>query len=188
MKFGLYLVPTDAYPPITDLARAIEERGFDSIWVPEHSHIPTTGSTPYPGRGPVTRDFARTLDPFVALTAAATRHHETQARHRHLSADSARHDPHREDRRDARSSVRRPRAVRRRRRLEQAGDGEPRHRLRDALPTPGGTTAGVEEDLDRGRAGISRRSRRLRTDVVVAEAGLANRIRRSSSAARPITR
>ncbi len=58
--------------PVTDLARAIEERGFDSIWVPEHSHIPTIGNTPYPGRGPVTRDFARTLDPFVALTAAAT--------------------------------------------------------------------------------------------------------------------
>ena len=72
MKYGLYLVPTDDYPPITELARAIEERGFDSIWVPEHSHIPTTGSTPYPGRGPVTRDFARTLDPFVALTAAAS--------------------------------------------------------------------------------------------------------------------
>ena len=71
MKYGLYVVPTHTSPPITDLARAIEERGFDSMWVPEHSHIPTTGSTPYPGRGPVTRDFASTLDPFVALTAAA---------------------------------------------------------------------------------------------------------------------
>jgi probable F420-dependent oxidoreductase len=72
MKIGLYLVLTDASMPVTDLARAVEERGFDSIWVPEHSHIPTTGSTPYPGRGPVTRDFARTLDPFIALTAAAS--------------------------------------------------------------------------------------------------------------------
>ncbi len=72
MKIGLYLVLTDASMPVTDLARAIEERGFESIWVPEHSHIPTTGSTPYPGRGPVTRDFARTLDPFVALAAAAS--------------------------------------------------------------------------------------------------------------------
>jgi probable F420-dependent oxidoreductase len=71
MDIGLYLVLTDASMPITTLAQAIEERGFDSIWVPEHSHIPTTGSTPYPGRGPVTRDFARTLDPFVALAAAA---------------------------------------------------------------------------------------------------------------------
>ena len=72
MKIGLYLVLTDASMPVTALARAVEERGFDSIWVPEHSHIPTTGSTPYPGRGPVTRDFARTLDPFVALAAAAS--------------------------------------------------------------------------------------------------------------------
>ncbi len=40
MKIGLYLVLTDASMPVTDLARAIEERGFDSIWVPEHSHIP----------------------------------------------------------------------------------------------------------------------------------------------------
>jgi probable F420-dependent oxidoreductase len=72
VDIGLYLVLTDTSMPITTLARAIEERGFDSIWVPEHSHIPTTGSTPYPGRGPVTRDFARTLDPFVVLSAAAS--------------------------------------------------------------------------------------------------------------------
>jgi len=71
MKIGLYLVLTDATVSIAKLAPAIEARGFDSIWVPEHSHIPTTGSTPYPGRGPVTRDFARTLDPFAVLSAAA---------------------------------------------------------------------------------------------------------------------
>ena len=72
MQIGLYVVLTDASMPVTTLAQAIEARGFDSMWVPEHSHIPTTGSTPYPGRGPVTKDFARTLDPFVALTAAAS--------------------------------------------------------------------------------------------------------------------
>ena len=72
MKLGLYLVLTETSLPITTLAREIEARGFDSIWVPEHSHIPTTGNTPYPGRGPVTRDFARTLDPFVTLAAAAS--------------------------------------------------------------------------------------------------------------------
>jgi probable F420-dependent oxidoreductase len=72
MKLGIYAVLTDASPPVTELARALEERGFESLWVPEHSHIPTVGNTPYPGRGPVTRDFARTLDPFVALAAAAS--------------------------------------------------------------------------------------------------------------------
>jgi probable F420-dependent oxidoreductase len=71
MTIGLYVVPTATSMPIVTLASALEERGFESIWVPEHSHIPTTGSTPYPGRGPVTRDFAQTLDPFLALTAAA---------------------------------------------------------------------------------------------------------------------
>jgi probable F420-dependent oxidoreductase len=71
MKIGLYVVPTATSMAMPALARALEERGFESIWVPEHSHIPTTGSTPYPGRGPVTRDFAQTLDPFLALTAAA---------------------------------------------------------------------------------------------------------------------
>jgi probable F420-dependent oxidoreductase len=71
MKIGIYAVLSATTMPVTDLARALEARGFDSLWVPEHSHIPTTGNTPYPGRGPVTRDFAQTLDPFVALTAAA---------------------------------------------------------------------------------------------------------------------
>ncbi|RPH92068.1 MAG: LLM class F420-dependent oxidoreductase, partial [Lysobacterales bacterium] len=71
MKIGLYAVLTDSTMPVTRLAQAMEARGFESIWVPEHSHIPTVGNTPYPGRGPVTREFARTLDPFVTLTAAA---------------------------------------------------------------------------------------------------------------------
>jgi probable F420-dependent oxidoreductase len=71
MKIGLYVVPTATSMAVPALAHALEERGFESIWVPEHSHIPTSGSTPYPGRGPVTRDFAQTLDPLLALTAAA---------------------------------------------------------------------------------------------------------------------
>jgi probable F420-dependent oxidoreductase len=72
MKIGLYVVLNEATMSVPALARAAEERGFDSIWVPEHSHIPTTGNTPYPGRGPVTPDFARTFDPFAVLAAAAS--------------------------------------------------------------------------------------------------------------------
>jgi probable F420-dependent oxidoreductase len=71
MKIGIYAVLSASTMPVTRLAQEIEARGFDSLWVPEHSHIPVTGNTPYPGRGPVTREFAQTLDPFVALTAAA---------------------------------------------------------------------------------------------------------------------
>lgn len=71
MKIGLYAVLTDTSVSPAWLAPAMEERGFESLWVPEHSHIPTTGNTPYPGRGPVTQEFAHTLDPFAALNAAA---------------------------------------------------------------------------------------------------------------------
>jgi probable F420-dependent oxidoreductase len=71
MKIGIYAPLTAQSEHVATLARELEARGFDSIWVPEHTHIPTTGSTPYPGRGPVTREFAQTLDPFVTLATAA---------------------------------------------------------------------------------------------------------------------
>ena len=53
------------------LARAVEERGLRSLWVPEHTHIPTSRVTPYPAGGDLPEEYTRTLDPFVALTAAA---------------------------------------------------------------------------------------------------------------------
>jgi len=48
-----------------------EERGFESIWFPEHTHIPASRETPYPAGGELPREYARTLDPFVALSVAA---------------------------------------------------------------------------------------------------------------------
>ena len=71
MKIGIFAALTAESEHVATLASEIEARGFDSIWVPEHTHIPTTGSTPYPGRGPVTREFGQTLDPFVTLAVAA---------------------------------------------------------------------------------------------------------------------
>jgi len=70
LKVGVYSVLTAESIPVTTLARAVEERGFDSLWVPEHSHIPTTSIYPG-GAGPVTREYGHTLDPFVVLAAAA---------------------------------------------------------------------------------------------------------------------
>src|SRR5213079_577173 len=55
----------------TDLAVALRERGFDSMWVPEHTHIPTSRRTPYPNGGDLPDEYRRCHDPFVALTAAA---------------------------------------------------------------------------------------------------------------------
>jgi probable F420-dependent oxidoreductase len=53
------------------LARALEERGFESVWAPEHSHIPLSRKTPFPGGGDLPKRYYDTMDPFVTLTAAA---------------------------------------------------------------------------------------------------------------------
>src|SRR3712207_537329 len=71
MPAGLAVFPTDETPSPADLAQLAEERGFESIWFPEHTHIPASRETPYPAGGELPREYARTLDPFVALTAAA---------------------------------------------------------------------------------------------------------------------
>lgn len=71
MQIGALIFPTDLSIRPDRLAVAMEERGFESLWVPEHTHIPTSRRTPWPG-GPELPDmYRRTLDPFVALTAAA---------------------------------------------------------------------------------------------------------------------
>ncbi len=71
MKFGITMFPTDyAIGPI-DLARAVEERGFDALFFPEHTHIPASRRSPWPGGAELPREYSHTLDPFVALSAAA---------------------------------------------------------------------------------------------------------------------
>jgi len=71
MQIGALIFPTDLSIRPDRLAIAMEERGFESLWVTEHTHIPVGRRTPWPG-GPELPDmYRRTLDPFVALTAAA---------------------------------------------------------------------------------------------------------------------
>src|SRR5207244_6843277 len=62
---------TDYAISAVDLARALEERGFESVWAPEHSHIPTSRKTPFPGGGELPKRYYDAMDPFVSLTAAA---------------------------------------------------------------------------------------------------------------------
>ncbi|HZE65063.1 MAG TPA: LLM class F420-dependent oxidoreductase [Sporichthyaceae bacterium] len=71
MKVGIVMFATDEAITITELARACEERGFESLFVPEHSHIPVSRQSPWPGGPELPRFYLRTLDPFVALAAAA---------------------------------------------------------------------------------------------------------------------
>lgn len=72
MRFGVTAFLTDLSIPPTDLAREAEARGFDGIYIPEHTHIPTSRATPAPMGEPLPEQYRRCLDPFVALTAAAT--------------------------------------------------------------------------------------------------------------------
>jgi probable F420-dependent oxidoreductase len=71
MKFGIIMFPTDYAIPPGELARAVEERGFEWLLFPEHTHIPTSRRTPWPGGAELPRDYSHTLDPFVALGPAA---------------------------------------------------------------------------------------------------------------------
>lgn len=72
MRFGISTFITDEGISPAALGRAVEERGFDSLFIAEHTHIPVSRESPYPGGGELPRMYYRTLDPFVALTAAAT--------------------------------------------------------------------------------------------------------------------
>ena len=72
MKFGIAIFPTDYAISMTELAPAAEDMSFESLWVAEHSHIPVSRLSPYPAGGELPKHYWHTLDPFVALTAAAT--------------------------------------------------------------------------------------------------------------------
>jgi probable F420-dependent oxidoreductase len=71
MKFGIAIFPTDYAIPMIELGPAVEQRGFESLWVAEHTHIPVSRTSPYPAGGELPEQYWHTLDPFVALTAAA---------------------------------------------------------------------------------------------------------------------
>jgi probable F420-dependent oxidoreductase len=71
VELGIAVFATDRSWPIDDLAREVESRGFASLAVPEHTHVPVDHS-PYPAGGALPDEYARTLDPVVALTVAAT--------------------------------------------------------------------------------------------------------------------
>ncbi len=71
MKIGVAMFCTDYSMAPGEIARAAEERGFDSFWAPEHSHIPLTRTSPFPSGGELPKQYYDVMDPFVVLTAAA---------------------------------------------------------------------------------------------------------------------
>src|SRR5579863_4792049 len=71
MDFGASIFFTDYSITPAELGVALEERGFDSVWAAEHSHIPVPRRTPPPGGGELAKRYYDVMDPFVTLTAAA---------------------------------------------------------------------------------------------------------------------
>ena len=71
MEFGVSIFFTDYSITPAELGVALEERGFDSVWAAEHSHIPVPRKTPPPGGGELAKRYYDVMDPFVTLTAAA---------------------------------------------------------------------------------------------------------------------
>ena len=71
MDFGVAMFPTDYAIRVDELARATEERGFESIWFPEHTHIPASRRSPWPGGPNLPKEYWHTVDLFVALSTAA---------------------------------------------------------------------------------------------------------------------
>jgi probable F420-dependent oxidoreductase len=71
MRIGVFYFPTDYGIDIGELARTLEDRGFESLFVCEHTHIPTSRRSPFPGGGELPKRYSHTHDPFVALAYAA---------------------------------------------------------------------------------------------------------------------
>ncbi len=72
MDYGVAIFPTDYSITPAELAVAAEERGFESLWFPEHSHIPLSRQSPWPGGGDLPKQYYDCMDPLVALATAAS--------------------------------------------------------------------------------------------------------------------
>src|SRR5579872_5303741 len=71
LNFGASMFFTDYSMAPGELGKALEQRGFESVWAPEHSHIPLSRKTPFPAGGDLPKKYYDAMDPFVTLTMAA---------------------------------------------------------------------------------------------------------------------
>ena len=72
MQYGISMFPTDYSISPADLGIAMEARGFESYWAPEHSHIPVSRKSPWPGGAELPKAYYDVMDPFVALAAMSS--------------------------------------------------------------------------------------------------------------------
>ena len=150
MDIGLCIFATDYAIRIDELARAAEDRGYESLFVPEHTHIPTSRRTPFPGGAELPREYSHTYDPFVSLMAAAAATRRLKVgtgicliieRDTIVTAKEVASL-------DALSDGRFLFGIGAR--LERRGDGEPRDGVPDSLRPPARAGPRHEGDLDQG--------------------------------------
>ena len=170
MLAGVFYFPTDYGIDIGELARAVEERGLESLFVCEHTHIPVSRKTPFPGGGELPKRYKHTHDPFVALSFAAAATKRIK-----LGTGIAlipQRDPIITAKQVASLDQLSGRAVhfRHGRRLERRRDGEPRRQVRHPLQAAARARAGHEGDVDQGGGRVPRRARRLRPRVGLPQA------------------
>ena len=157
MKFGIAMFMTDYSMQPAELAVAVEERGLESLWAPEHSHIPLPRVSPWGGGGELPKKYYDVMDPFVCLAAAAAVTKSIKLATGVALGGAARSLfswP-----RKWRRWIRFPAAgfyVRRRRWLECGGDGGPWHRVQDTR---------LQADARAHRGDAARSGRRARRSI-----------------------
>ncbi len=154
MHFGASMFFTDYSMAPGELGQALEARGFESVWAPEHSHIPTSRRSPYPGGGDLPKSYYDVMDPFVTLTAAAMAT-------KRLKVGTGVCLVNQRDTIQTAKLVASVDQVSGGRFLfgigigcERRGDGRPRHRLHDARQAGARACRGDEADLDEVEGGI----------------------------------
>ena len=183
MHFGALIFFTDYSIGPVELARALEQRGFESLWVAEHSHIPLSRTSPFPPGGELPKKYYDVMDPFVTLGAVAAvttrlklgtgiclviQRDTIQTAKQVASLDQI-------------SNGRFLFGIGGR--LERGGDGRPRHRLQGAVRGDARARRGHARDLDQVEARVRGPLREVRTHDDVAEAGAEAASAGASSAA-----
>ena len=172
MKLRIAIFPADFAIRPDELARAVEERGFESLFFTDHTHIPATPQTRKLMQQPRV-ECCRTSPTTTTLRrpdVRRRRHADAAARNRRVPRAPTRADRDGQGTRQPRRPLARTRAVRRRRRLDPRGDRQPRHRPTDALGGHGRAGAGDARDLDPGGSGVPWPPCGVRTHLVLAQA------------------
>ena len=158
MLVGAFMFVTDYSMRPDELARLLEERGFESLWVPEHTHIPASRLSPWPGGADLPQEYWHSYDPFVALSAAAAV--TTKLKLGTGICLIVERDPITTAKEIASLDMLSTGGLcSASAGLERRGNGEPRNQLPTPLAAAPRAGTGDESHLDRGRGRVSRRVR-----------------------------